>query len=468
MRADMGFPHLPRSRRPGLRFGLGLGFAFALFACAALGLGSSLSASADDWPQWLGPKRDGVWRETGILEKFPATPMPRKWSVPLGAGYSGPSVVGGRVYVMDRQVATNAPKARSPFDASRIPGNERVLCFNEADGRLLWSHEYDCPYTVSYAAGPRTTPLVSGGRVYSVGTMGNLTCLDAKSGRLIWSRDFKADFGLKIPIWGVSANPLLDGKQLICLVGGEGTVAVAFDKDTGRELWRSLSAKEPGYCPPTIYTLAGKRQLILWHAEAVNGLDPATGKVLWTLPWKMNYGMSIATPRQMGDQVFFSCFYNGSLLLKFEKNKSEPTVVWRTAKMSERDTAHLNCTMSTPFIDNGFIYGSCSYGQYRCLRADNGERLWETYAPTSGKSQRWGNCFTVKQGDRFFLFSEVGDLIIARLSPKGYDEVSRTHLIDPVNTDPGRPVVWSHPAFAHRRVFVRNDQELVCVDLARP
>ena len=421
---------------------------------------------AEDWPQWMGPQRDGVWRESGILQSFPKDGLTRRWRTEVGSGFSGPSVAGGRVYLMDRQVPVEAPKPKNAFDMGKIPGAERVLCFNEADGRLLWKHEYDCPYTVSYAAGPRTTPLVAGGRVYSLGTMGNLTCLDALDGKMIWSRDFKADFGLKIPTWGASAHPLLDGQKLICLVGGEGTVAVAFDKDTGKELWRALSAKEPGYCPPTIYEVGGRRELILWHAEAINGLDPETGAVRWTEPWKLNYGMSIAMPRKIGDQVYFTCFYNGSQLLQFEKDQPTPKVVWKTAKMSERDTAHLNSTMSTPFIEDGYIYGACSYGQFRCLRAATGERLWETFAPTSGKSERWGNCFIVKNGDRFFLFSEKGDLIIARLSPKGYDEVSRTHLLDPLNTDPGRPVVWTVPAFANRRVYVRNDQELICVDLA--
>ncbi|MSU35622.1 MAG: pyrrolo-quinoline quinone [Pedosphaera sp.] len=423
-------------------------------------------AFAEDWPQWLGPLRDSVWRESGILEKFPEGGPVQRWHAELGAGYSGPAVAGGRVFVMDRRVPTNAAKPKSAFDFAQIPGNERVLCFNETDGRLLWQHEYSCPYTVSYAAGPRTTPVVAGGRVFTLGTMGNLVCLDATTGSVVWQRDFKADFGLKIPTWGVSANPLLDGQKLICVVGGEGSVAVAFDKNTGKELWRALSAKEPGYSPPMIYEFGGRRQLILWHPEAVNGLDPETGRLLWTEPWKLNSGMAIATPRKLGEQLFLTCFYNGSLMLRFESGKDAPTVAWRTEKMSERDTRHLNCTMNTPFIDDGHIYGACSYGQYRCLRADTGERLWESVAPTAGKSERWGNCFTVKNGPRFFLFSEKGDLIIAKLSPQGYDEISRAHLLDPVNTDPGRPVVWSHPAFANRRVYVRNDRELVCVDLS--
>ncbi len=448
----LSLPSLPR---------LFLALASLSLLCAA-----ASPISADDWPQWLGPQRDAVWRETGIIENFPAGGPPRVWRTEIGAGYSGPAVVGGRVYVMDRQVPKDGPRPKNAFDASQIPGNERVLCLDAANGRLVWSHEHDCPYTVSYAAGPRTTPLVAGGRVFTLGTMGDLTCLGASDGRVVWQRDFKKDYGLKIPVWGVSANPLLDGQKLICVVGGEGTVAVAFDKDTGKELWRALSAKEPGYCPPTILELGGRRQLIIWHAEAVNGLDPETGRVLWTEPWKLNYGMAIATPRKVGDSLYLSCFYNGSLMLRFEAGKDAPVVAWRTQKMSERDTTHLNCTMNTPFIEDGHIYGACSYGQYRCIRADTGERVWETFAPTSGRSERWGNCFTVKNGSRFFLFGEKGDLAIAKLSSKGYQEIGRAHLIDPANHDPGRPVVWSHPAFAGRRIYVRNDGEIICFDLA--
>jgi len=120
-------------------------------------------------------------------------------------------------------------------------------------------------------AGPRTTPVISGGKIWTLGTEGHLFCLNASDGKVIWSREFKKDFGAKTPIWGFAANPLLDGNRLICLVGGEGSVAVAFDKDSGKELWRALSAKEPGYCPPMIFPAGGNRQLIIWHPESLEG-----------------------------------------------------------------------------------------------------------------------------------------------------------------------------------------------------
>lgn len=424
-------------------------------------------ALADDWPQWLGPQRDGVWRETGIVEKFPEGGLKYRWRVPLGGGFAGPAVMGNRVYVMDRQLATGVNQPKDPFARGEIPGTERVLCLDDATGKVLWKHEYECAYTVSYASGPRVTPVVDGGKVYTLGTEGHLTCLEADTGAVVWSHEFQKDFGIKAPVWGFSAHPLVEGNQLICLAGGDGCVVVSYDKHTGKELWRALSAKEPGYAPPMIHEFGGRRQLIVWHPEAVSGLDPQTGKVHWSHPMSpdIRFGMTIPSPLQVGDRLFLTSFYNGSLMLRLDGNK--PSVVWQSTKVSEKDTDGLHSVMATPLIQGGFIYSPCSYGQFRCLNVETGERLWETFAPTSGKSARWGHAFVVKNGDRTFLFSETGDLIIARLTPEKYEEISRTHLLDATNPDPGRPVVWSHPAFAHRSVYARNDREIVCASLAR-
>jgi outer membrane protein assembly factor BamB len=422
---------------------------------------------ADDWPQWLGPGRDSVWREDGLLEKFPADGPVVRWRVPLGAGYTGPAVAEGRVYMVDRRQA-DGPKPGNPFSRGQIPGSERVVCFAEGDGKLLWEHEYDCPYTVSYPGGPRATPTVSGGKVYALGAEGNLKCFDAATGKEIWEHDFKKDFAIKTPMWGFAGHPLIDGRKLICLVGGQGSVAVAFDKDTGKELWRALSAEEPGYAPPIIYEAGGQRQLLIWHPKALNSLDPETGAVHWTERVQARSGLSVAQPRKLGDLLFITSFYNGSTMFRFAADKPAVTKLWQTKKPSEKETEHLHSIIATPFLEGGYIYGVCSYGQLRCLKAETGERVWETFAATTGGGPvRWANAFLVKNGDRFFLANENGDLIIAKLSSRGYEEISRTHLLDPTNTDPGRPVVWSHPAFANRSVFARNDRELVCVSLAK-
>jgi outer membrane protein assembly factor BamB len=155
-------------------------------------------------------------------------------------------------------------------------------------------------------------------------------------------------------------------------------------------------------------------------------------------------------------------------MLHLDSDKPAATTAWRTLKGNEKDTTHLNAVMCTPVLEDGYIYGVCSYGQLRCLKMDTGERIWETFqATTAGEPVRWANVFIVKNGKRFFLFNEKGDLIIAKLSPRGYEEISRAHLLAPTADAAGRAVLWSHPAFANRRVYARNDKEIICVDLAR-
>ncbi len=177
----------------------------ALFTCGL---------SAADWPQWLGPQRDGVWRESGIVETLPTNGLKFRWRTPIGSGYSGPAVVNGRVFVMDRQIAAGAKNPPNAFARGEIPGTERVLCLNEADGKILWQHEYDSAYTVSYASGPRVTPAVADGKVYTLGSEGNLLCLDTAEGKVLWSHDFKKDFGIKTPVWGFAGHPLVDGQEI--------------------------------------------------------------------------------------------------------------------------------------------------------------------------------------------------------------------------------------------------------------
>ena len=422
---------------------------------------------ADDWPQWLGPNRDSVWRETGIVEKFPPGGPPVRWRVNIGGGYAGPIVAKGRVYVMDRRLAGETNMPADPFQRTIINGGERVLCLNETDGKVLWQHQYECAYTVSYPAGPRVAPLVADGKAFTLGAEGNLFCLDAESGRVIWSRELKKDYNIKAPMWGFAGHPLLHGKKLICLVGGRDSTVVAFDRNTGQEIWRALTTEEPGYSSPILCRAADKEQLIIWEPEGAVSLDPEDGHNYWTVPFKSRSGLTVSTPRRLGDYLFFTSFYNGALMVRLDSTKPGAVPVWQTEKGNERDTTHLNSILCTPFLEDGYIYGVCSYGQLRCLKAETGERVWETLqATTSGEPVRWANAFIVKNGNRFFLFNEKGDLIIARLSPQGYEEISRAHLLEPANKDPQRAVVWSHPAFANRHVFARNDKEIICANLS--
>jgi outer membrane protein assembly factor BamB len=439
---------------------------------------ASASVRADDWPQWLGPQRDGVWREKGILKKLPETGLKVRWRAPIGGGYAGPAVAGNRVYVMDRILPSGVENPANPFGRQAVNGSERILCLDDQNGAIVWKHEYDCRYRVSYPAGPRTTPVVSGGKVYTLGTMGDLFCLEAGTGKVLWGKNFPRDYKAPVPGWGFSASLLLDGDKLISLVGGEDSAVVAFHKDTGKELWRALADKEIGYCPPMIFEAGGMRQLIIWTPAAVNSLDPGTGKVYWSQRFHINANLTIPTPRQSGDLLFVTAFYDGPMMLKLDADKPGAQVLWRGKGKGERPklTDGLHSIMCTPFLKDGHIYGVCSYGELRCLKAETGERIWETLKATSGdipeQFRRWSNAFLVAYEDRFFLFNENGDLMIARLTPKGYEEISRAHLIDPTNRmvagqrKNGASVVWSHPAFAHQSIYVRNDKEIVCVSLA--
>jgi outer membrane protein assembly factor BamB len=450
---------------------------FALLSCAAAL--TAAPAVADDWPQWHGPQRDGVWRETGILDRFPDGGPKVAWRVPVGAGYSGPAVAAGKVYVTDYVLGGGQTVPETGFAKPTVTGVERVLCLDEKTGAVVWKHEHARTYkNLQYASGPRTTPTVDGDRVYSLGAMGDLLCLDAGSGSVVWKKDFLADYNARLPVWGFAGHPLVDGDKLICVTGGdENRLVIAYDKKTGKERWTSqtLTETDVGYTPPVIFEFNGRRTLIVWHGRAVVGLDPETGKRFWSQPFVTKAQLTAPMPRKLdGDRLFVTAFYDGAMMLKINPN-GPPSVLWKGRGKSERpdDTDTLHSIMPTPFVVGDHIYGVCSYGELRCLKADTGERVWATRKPTvgtpadEGKPTRWGNAFLVQNGDRFFLFNEKGELVIAKLSPAGYEELDRAKVIAPTNRMAGRPVVWSQPAFAGKRVFVRNDQELVCYDLAR-
>jgi outer membrane protein assembly factor BamB len=430
----------------------------------------SRAASARDWPQWLGPDRDGVWRETGLIAKFPKEGPKIRWRAPIGNGYSGPAVVGDRVYVMDRQRPTGESPKPAATRGKFIPGNERVLCLNEADGKNVWKHEYDCPYTISYSNGPRATPLVRDGRVYALGAMGDLTVLDAADGHVRWAKSLAREFHAKVPLWGFAGHPLLEGDLLYCTVGGPGSAVVALNKDTGAPVWKSLDTQETGYSPPMLYEFGGKKQLIVWLSEAIYGLDPATGKQIWKHVYPDGVPMvrpavNIITVKQVDDLLFISTVYHGPMMIRVEGDKA--TMVWegKSQNPGKPDGAH--CLMASPVFKDGYGYGVGMMGDLHCFNAKTGQNLWETFGAVTGRKTDCGTVFLVPCENRFVLFNDQGDLILADLTPQGYHEMSRAHVLDPVATARGRNIVWSHPAFAHGCVFARNEKEMVCVSLAK-
>lgn len=410
-------------------------------------------AVADDWPQWRGPNRDGVWHETGIIKKFEKPQLDIKWRVAVGSGYAGPTVAGGSVFVTDRLVE---PKQV-----------ERIHCFDESTGSLRWTHAYDCSYSgVQYDAGPRTSVHIDDGRAYSLGTMGNFLALDADTGKVIWQKDLNAEYQIRMPIWGISAAPVIEGELIIVQIGGEGDAClVAFDKVTGKEAWHAISDK-PSYAAPIVIDQAGKRVLVCYTGENIVGLDPQTGRKYWSYPFPPSrMAIGIADPVLHGDKLFLTSFFEGSLLLKLGKKKTTIKKVWHRAGESEKKTDAIHSIISTPYLKGDYIYGIDSYGELRCLELKTGDRVWESLDVMP--RARWATAHLTPHGDEVWLFNERGELIISELSPEGYKEISRAQLIKPTKVQLRRRggVCWSHPAFANGHIFARNDEELVCASL---
>ncbi len=415
---------------------------------------------ADDWPQWLGPQRDGEWREKGILKQLPEGGPKVLWRAKISSGYTGPAVVGDRVIVAD--YVTQGDQSPGPQKRNDLDGVERVLCLSAKDGSEIWKHEYPCKYAISYPAGPRVTPTVDGDRLYALGAMGNLKCLKLDSGDEVWAKDFQKDYGAKVPIWGFCGHPLVDGDRVYVVPGGDGCVAVALDKRTGKEIWRSLTAREPGYAPPTMIEAAGIKQLLIWHAESLNALDPNTGKKLWSEAMEPNYAMSIIAPLQSGSRLFVGAITKKGMMMELADDKPAAKVSWYCDGNTGLSPVH-----SAPMIDGDYMYGVDHYGELRCVKLATGERVWSTYDATTGSRRlSCATGFIVRHEDRYFIFNEKGELIIAKLSPEGYQEISRAKILSPTSDAFGRKVVWSHPAFANRCMYVRNDEEIVCVSLA--
>jgi outer membrane protein assembly factor BamB len=425
---------------------------FLFLLCASL-CGSN--TRADDWPQWRGPNRDGLWNETGIVEKFDSNQLPIKWTAPISSGYSGPTVAGPRVFVTDR--------VTEPNDA------ERILAFDAFTGKPLWTHTYPCRYQrIQYTAGPRASVLVDSGRAYSLGTFANLFCLEAETGDCVWQKDLKTDYDIKMPIWGISASPIIEKNLLVVPTGGRDNASiVAFDKATGAERWRALD--DPvSYSAHIIIDQAGRRVLVCWTGTRVVGLDPATGRLHWQHPFEQSkMVINVPTPVFSDNYLFVSSFYDGALLLKVSQDELAVEKVWRRKGKSETQTDALHCMISTPLILDQYIYGVDSYGQLRCLDPRTGDRIWESLdaVPTA----RWANIHMVRNADKIWMFNERGALIISTLSPKGFNEISRAQLIAPTTAQLNQRngVCWSHPAFAHKNIYARNDNKLLCASLAK-
>ncbi len=433
-------------------------------------LASTCVAPADDWPQWLGEERDGVWREAGVRSDLPEEGAKVLWTTPVNWGYAGPAVASAKVYVPDFEFTDSEFDGQAQGGQPR-EGLERILCLSAETGKPLWEHKYQVTYTISYPGGPRVTPTVVEDRLYFQGTMGHFWCLDAGNGDVIWTRDICQEYDCRPPRWGYSSHPLVHDELVYAVAGGDGQVLLALDKRTGEERWKALSCAEAGYCPPLVVEQAGVRQLLFWYPEAVVSLNPANGESYWSVELKPVHDISRMAPRIYGDKLFVSGpGKNAAVLLEFEGEKPGVREVWRGGF----DTA-VYILNAPPHVREGVIYGVDSESSgLMAVSVKDGERLWSTTAPTltstAPRRSRHGTAFLVyhEANQQYWIFGEMGDLILAELSAEGYKEIGRQRLLEPTNGAWGRKVIWSHPAFADKSVFARNDKELVRVDLSRP
>ncbi|NLF19042.1 MAG: PQQ-binding-like beta-propeller repeat protein [Lentisphaerae bacterium] len=419
-----------------------------LLAAAAL----AALAAADDWPQWRGPTRDGRWYETGLVEHFAAAALEPTWRVAVAPGYTSPTVAAGRVFLSDRPDADH----------------ERVLCVDAATGEARWEHRYECRYSgISSRAGPRAAITIHDGRAYALGAMGHLHCLAADTGAVFWSKDLSALYAIQMPVWGIAAAPVIEGPLLLLQIGGrEGAGVVALDRLSGEERWKALPDRA-SYATPLIIDQAGQRVAVCWTAQRIVGLAVNSGRLLWETAFPEPARLvAVADPVLDQNRLFFSDYWEGSLMLRVDPKRPAVSRLWYRKGASDQQTDALHAMITTPILDGEALYGVDSHGELRGLRAADGERLWESLELLP--KLRWGTMHFVRNRDRVWIFTEKGDLAITRLTPDGLTVLSRARLIEPTKAQHARGVVWSHPAFANRAVFCRNDRELLCASLAAP
>jgi len=406
----------------------------------------SLSVWADDWPQWRGPQRDGVWRETGIMESFPPDGLKVLWRAEAGGSWPSPVVADGRVFLHDAQL-------------TRPRVHERVRCFDASSGKVLWTYAYeadypDWAYNAEQNGGPVATPAVADGKVYALGANGDAMCLVAATGELLWHRDLAKDYATAE--LQCRPSPLLDGDRVILAIGGKpGACIIALDRKTGRDVWKALD--EPvANSSPIMITAGGQRQLIVWTGESISSLDPATGATWWHEALKTSNNDDNATPVWSGDRLLVS-----GLMFKLEASQPAATVLWPE---NRGVTKRILSNTSTPAIDGDVVYSVTSRGEFVCLDANTGQQFWATDKVTARKTGP--SAHITPNGDTAFLYTDEGVLIHARLKPTGYEEIGRTKLIEPFYSFGGHKLAWAPPAYANRCIYVCNQRELICVSLA--
>jgi outer membrane protein assembly factor BamB len=390
-------------------------------------------SGASDWPQFLGPDRNGVSREKDLIKSWPKDGPKIIWEREVGVGYSGPALSGGSLILFHR-----------------LDDKEVVEALDSETDKPRWSFSYDTNYQddLGKGDGPRSTPLLSNGFVYTLGAEGHLHCLDLKTGKKIWDRALAKNYPFRKGFFGVATSPIIEGDALVLNVGSKAAGIVAFDKKTGKELWKATN-HEASYSSPVAATVGGSRQLFFFTREGLVSLDPADGKVRYSKRWRSRMAASVnaATPVVVEDQVFLSaCYGTGAVLLKVIKNELEE--IWKS-------DATLSNHYDTSIHHAGFLYGLDGRqeegAQLRCVDIKTGKVQWT--------EKGFGCASLILADSRFFALAENGDLVLFEANPKAYHELARASVL----AGPCR----SPLALSNGRLFARDGKKLVCWDIKK-
>jgi outer membrane protein assembly factor BamB len=403
-----------------------------------LAAGAAGIAPAEDWPRWRGVRGDGSWPGPALAERWPKHGLKQVWRKPVGGGYAGVSVAAGQVMTLDRQ--------QKPAEV------ERVLCFDASTGAPRWTHEYAVQYgDMAYGNGPRAAPTIDGDLVFTLGALGMVCCLQADSGKPLWSVDTREKYGARVPTWGLAASPLVWRELVIVHVGAEpGGCYLALDRRSGALKWRAHD-DPAGYATPIIIEHpSGGEQFVGWTPEHIIGLDPATGRVEWEVAYSITYGVSIATPIYRQGLVLVAGYWNGSRAIRLGPARTDAKLAWEEDKF-------LRGLMSQPLYRAGHAYLLEKRFGVTCFELASGKKIWDDGNRLTPRGRNPQASFVwLGESDRVLALNSEGELIQARFTPQGYEELARTKIIG---------FTWAHPGFAGNRVFARSDEELVCVEL---
>jgi outer membrane protein assembly factor BamB len=391
------------------------------------------TALAADWPQWMGPQRNGSSPETGLLTTFPAAGPKVVWKVEGGDGYSAVAVVGTRAVTMVQR-----------------DKDELVVALDAASGKELWKVRCGPAYMNQYGNGPRGTPAIDGKRVYAQAASGQFLCLDLEKGDVVWQQNVLKDFQAANITWGLSASPLVDGDLVLAIPGGKGAAVVAFDKNNGQVVWKTGDDKA-AYASPIAVTVDGQRQAIFFTAEGVLAVQMNDGKELWRVAWPTEYDVNIATPLLIGNQLFVSSGEKVGCALFQLKGKEKPDIVWES-----RGPKSVMMNYWANAVGHAkHLYGiSGEYnkaGDLNCVDLASGKLAWS--------SPRFGLSSLTLADGHLFIVTKTGDLVVVPATPKGFEEKARAKVLED-----GRYATV--PTIANKRMYLRDRKHIVCLDIA--